>query len=295
MSSTFASMKKNRGSTLSKLREQVQKLEQPQDGGIDNRFWRPEVDKAGNGSAVIRFLPSPKGEDSAFVRIWEHAFQGPGGWYIERSLSTLGQPDPVGEYNAELWAKGSDALKDQVRKQKRTLRYIANIQVLKHSARPSDEGQVFLYKFGKKIFDKLKDKMQPEFEGEEAMDPFNFWEGANFKLRIRKVDQYPNYDKSEFDAPSPLSDDDAELEKIWSQQHSLQELLAPKNFKSYDELKVRLHRVLKIGAQAVATAEETEGVGAVASTSSPPWEEPAEGTEDASNALAFFKNLANKD
>lgn len=291
MSTTFASLKKNRESQLGKLREQVQKLEQPQEGGIDNRFWRPELDKAGNGSAVIRFLPSPPGEDSAFIRIWEHAFQGPGGWYIERSLSTLGQPDPVGEYNAELWSKGIDALKAQVRKQKRTLRYIANIYVIKHSARPDDEGKVFLYKFGKKIFDKLKDKMQPEFEGEEAMDPFNLWDGANFKLRIRKVDDYPNYDKSEFDSKSPLSDDDEELERIWKSEHSLQELLSEKHFKSYDELKVRLHRVLKLGAQAAPTAEDTANAGDAAANT-PPWEEPTEGNSD---ALSFFKQLAEKD
>lgn len=291
MSSTFASLKKNRGSQLTKLREQVQKMEAPQEGGIDNRFWRPELDKAGNGSAVIRFLPAPQGEEAAFVRIWEHAFQGPGGWYIERSLTTLGQPDPVSEYNAELWAKGIEALKEQVRKQKRTLRYITNIEVLKHSARPSDEGQVFLYKFGKKIFDKIKDKMQPEFEGEEAMDPFNLWEGANFKLRIRKQDNYPNYDKSEFDAAGPLSDNDEELERIWKSEYSLQELLTDKHFKSYDELKVRLHRVLKIGAQSTVSAEETASAGIVAD-STPPWEDTTENTGD---ALSFFRQLADKD
>lgn len=290
MSSTFASMKKNRGSQLGKLREQVQKLETPQEGGIDNRYWRPELDKAGNGSAVIRFLPSPQGEDSSFVRLWEHAFQGPGGWYIERSLSTLGQPDPVGEYNGELWAKGVESLKDQVRKQKRTLRYVANIYVVKHTARPEDEGKVFLYKFGKKIFDKLKDKMQPEFEGEEAMDPFNLWEGANFKLRIRKVENYPNYDKSEFDSPSPLFEDDEKMEAIWKQEHSLKEILDPKNFKSYDELKIRLHRVLKLGANPQQVAEETASAGPAADQS-PPWEEP----KDSGDTLSFFKQLADKD
>ena len=289
---TFASMKKNRGSQLGKLREEVQKLEQPQAGGVDNRYWRPELDKAGNGSAVIRFLPSPEGEDSAFIRLWEHAFQGPGGWYIERSLTTLGQQDPISEYNAELWSKGVEALKEQVRKQKRTLRYVANIYVVKHPGRPDDEGKVFLYKFGKKIFDKLKDKMQPEFEGEEAMDPFNMWEGANFKLRIRKVENYPNYDKSEFDTPAPLLPDDDALESIWKSQYSLKEIIDPKNFKSYDELKIRLQRVLKLGAAPQQAAEDTQSAGPAAD-SSPPWSEPSDG--DNSDAMSFFKQLADKD
>ena len=197
----FADLKKNRTDSFSKLNDQLQKLNQGYNND-DGNFWKPEVDKAGNGYAVLRFLPAPGGEDMPFVRIYDHGFQGPGGWYIENSLTTLGQKDPVSEYNRELWNSGHDADKETVHKQKRKLSYYSNIYVVKDPTNPQNEGKVFLFKYGKKIFDKIMEAMQPEFEDETPINPFDFWEGADFKVKIRKVDGYWNYDKSEFSRPA---------------------------------------------------------------------------------------------
>ena len=213
-------------------------------GSGDDRLWKPEVDKAGNGYAVIRFLPAPDGEELPWAKLYTHAFQGTGGWFIENSLTTLGQKDPVSEYNSLLWNNGTDAGKDAARKQKRKLTYISNIYVVKDPANPQNEGKVMLYKYGKKIFDKLTAAMQPEFEDEEAIDPFDFWQGANFKLKAKNVAGYRNYDSSEFAAQSALLDDDDAMEGIWKKQFSLEEFVAPDQFKSYDELKTRLDYVL---------------------------------------------------
>lgn len=241
----FKSLKKNSKSNFQALTAQLNKLN-PQGPQEDNRFWKPTVDKANNGYAVIRFLPAPKDEDIPFVRIWDHGFQGPGGWYIEKSLTTLGHKDPVSEYNSQLWASGIEANKDLVRKQKRRLSFISNIYVVKDPGNPANEGKVFLYQYGKKIFDKIEAAMNPEtaYEDDQAINPFDFWEGANFKLKIRNVEGYRNYDSSMFESPSPLSEDDDVLESVWKQQHGLQEFVDPKNFKSYDELKAKLNRVL---------------------------------------------------
>lgn len=244
----FSSLKKNRTKSLEKLNAQLEKISaksysDPNEG----KFWKPTRDKAGNGFAVIRFLPAPQGEEMPFVRVWDHGFQGPTGlWYIENSLTTLGQDDPVSEFNSKLWNSGVESDKEQARKQKRRLKYVANIYVLKDPANPENEGKVFLYAFGKKIFDKLNDLMNPTFEDEDPVNPFDLWEGANFRLKIRQFEGYPNYDKSEFDAPEPLFDDDEKLEETWKSQHSLQDLLDPKNFKSYAELKTKLYRVLAL-------------------------------------------------
>ena len=242
---SFANLKKQSklGSLTAKLVKEVEKMNNNGASG-DDRFWKLEVDKSGNGYAVIRFLPAPDKEDLPFVKLYSHAFQGPGGWYIENSLTTLGQKDPVSEYNSQLWNNGTDAGKELARKQKRKLTYIANIYVVKDPANPENEGQVFLYKFGKKIFDKLTAAMQPEFEDEEAIDPFDFWQGANFKLKAKNVAGYRNYDSSEFAAPSPLLDDDDAMEAIWKKQSSLEEFSAASQFKTYDELKTRLEYVL---------------------------------------------------
>ena len=213
-------------------------------GGGDDRLWKPEMDKTGNGYAVIRFLPAPDGEDLPWAKMYSHAFQGPGGWYIENSLTTNGGKDPVSEYNRELWNSGNEADKDTVRKQKRKLSYYANIYVVQDKANPQNEGQVFLYKFGKKIFDKIMEAMQPEFEDEEPINPFDFWQGANFKLKLKKVAGYWNYDSSEFDRVSPLLDDDDALEAIWKKQYSLTALTAPDQFKDYEQLEKRLKMVL---------------------------------------------------
>jgi hypothetical protein len=214
-------------------------------GSGDDRLWKPEVDKAGNGYAVVRFLPAPEGEDLPWAKMYTHAFQGPGGWYIENSLTTLGQKDPVSELNSQLWNSGIDSDKEVARKQKRKLSYYANIYVVKDPANPHNEGQVFLYKFGKKIFDKVMSAMQPEFEDEDPINPFDFWAGADFKIKIKKVAGYWNYDSSEFARPGTLGDlDDSELEEIWKKEYSLAELTAPEQFKSYEDLKKRLNYVL---------------------------------------------------
>lgn len=260
MAETFASLRKSSKSQLEKLASDLQKMSGPQANTSqeDGRFWKPEVDKTGNGYAVIRFLPAPKGEDVPFIRIFDHAFQGPTGqWYIEKSLTTHGENDPVSEHNKELWATGIKANQDQVRKQKRRLSFISNIYVVSDPKHPENEGKVFLYRYGKKIFDKLSAAMDPEFEDETPINPFDLWEGANFKLKIRKVEGYQNYDKSEFDTPGPLADDDSEMERVWKQEHSLQPFLDRSNFKSYDELKTRLNKVLGLDGSAAPAVKRT--------------------------------------
>jgi len=242
---SFSDLKKQSklGNLTAKLVKEVEKMN-TSGSSADERFWKLECDKANNGYAVIRFLPAPDGEDLPFVKLYSHAFQGTGGWYIENSLTTLGQKDPVSELNSQLWNNGTDAGKELARKQKRKLTYISNIYVVKDPANPENEGKVFLFKYGKKIFDKLTAAMQPEFEDEEAIDPFDFWQGANFKLKAKNVAGYRNYDSSEFAAPSALLDDDEALEGVWKKQYSLAELVAADQFKSYDELKKRLDYVL---------------------------------------------------
>jgi hypothetical protein len=243
---SLSDLRKSRGGFDSLMKE-VEKIANPQSEsrGADDRYWQPEVDKAGNGYAVIRFLAPPKGEELPWVRVWNHGFKGPSGkWYIENSLTTLGKADPVSEYNTELWNSGSEANKEIARQQKRKLSYITNILIVKDPAHPENEGKVFLYKFGKKIFDKIKDVAEPQFEDEKPINPFDFWEGANFKLKIRNVEGYRNYDKSEFDSISSISDSDDAIEAIWNKQHSLTQFLDEKHFKSYDELKKKFEMVM---------------------------------------------------
>jgi len=310
MTTSFSALKKARTSSFDKLNSQLQKMTSPINGSGDEDYWKLEVDKAGNGYAVIRFLPAPKGEDMPFVRMWDHGFQGPGGWYIENSLTTLGQDDPVSEYNSKLWNDdGSNAAKDQVRKQKRRLSFHSNIYVVKDSANPQNEGKVFKYKFGKKIFDMLNDAMNPQYEDETPINPFDFWEGADFKLKARNVEGYRNYDKSEFSSPAPLSNSDGEslsdekLEEIWGQQHPLQEIVDPKNFKSYDELKAKMYKVLGLDGSSHAptnTAEdddvEMDFTPKFKERSAPAMEEtpsPAFSTSNGDDdSLDFFKSLA---
>ena len=257
---SFSQMKKNSQSQFEAAQAALQKLTAPATGPQeDARFWKPEVDKAGNGFAVIRFLPAPSEEDVPFVRIWDHAFKGPGGWYIEKSLTTLGEKDPVSEYNSDLWNNvATEAAKKQVREQKRRLSFVSNIYVVKDPSHPENEGKVFLYRYGKKIFDKLNAAMNPEFEDEQPLNPFDLWEGANFKLKIRKVEGYQNYDKSEFDTPGALLDDDGELEAVWKSEHPLQPFLDRSNFKSYDELKGRLYKALGLDGSPARTQTRAE-------------------------------------
>ena len=270
-------------------------------GGADDRFWSPTVDKGGNGYAVIRFLPAPPNEDFPFVRIFDHGFQGPGGWYIENSLTTLGKPDPVSEYNSKLWNSGIEANKEIARKQKRRLHYISNVYIVQDSGNPDNEGKVFLYKYGKKIFDKLNEAMNPQFADEEAVNPFDLWAGANFKLKIRNVEGYRNYDKSEFDKAGPLFNEDDAMEAVWKKEHSLQSFLDASNFKSYDELQAKLTKVLgekTVSASSVVRAEETDipwdEEDAPKQKSKPAPEYAAASDDDDDESLEFFKNLANK-
>ena len=291
---SFSSLKKQSslGSLTSKLVKEIEKTSTTR-GGADERLWKPELDKSGNGYAVVRFLPAPDGEDLPWAKVYSHAFQGPGGWYIENSLTTIGGKDPVSEYNRDLWNSGNDSDKDVVRRQKRKLSYYSNIYVVKDPVNPHNEGGVFLFKFGKKIFDKLTAAMQPEFEDETPINPFDFWAGANFKLKIRKVDGYWNYDKSEFDAPAPLLDDDDALEAVWKKEYSLADFTAQSNFKSYDDLERRLKSVLgQKKAQAPRFDEEledeSEGRGAAA-------QQVATATTvdaDEDDALSYFQKLA---
>jgi hypothetical protein len=243
--SNFANLKKQSslGSLTEKLVKQVEKMSTTS-SGADERLWKPEVDKTGNGFAVLRFLPAPDGEDLPWAKMYSHAFQGNGGWYIENSLTTIGGKDPLGEYNRELWNTGSETNKEIVRKQKRKLNYYSNIYVVKDPTNPSNEGKVFLFKYGKKIFDKIMEAMQPEFEDESPINPFDFWVGANFKLKIVKKDGYWNYDKSEFDRVGPLLDDDDAMEAIWKKEYSLNAITAPDQFKSYEDLERRMNMVL---------------------------------------------------
>ena len=254
---SFAQLKRNRGSQFEALTKEFNKLSStgPTE---DTRFWKPHLDKAGNGSAVIRFLPAPAGEDNPMVRYFDHAFKGPGGWYIEKSLTTLGEKDPVSEYNSVLWNSGIESQKELARKQKRKLNFVSNILVIKDPANPANEGHVFLYKYGKKIFDKINDQMFPQFEDQQKVNPFDFWEGANFRLRIRKDGPFPNYDKSEFDKPSPISSIDDELEVLWKKQHPLLPLIDRSEFKSYEELKARLDKVLSGAVSAPVKPQVSE-------------------------------------
>lgn len=232
-------------SNISSLIDEYNKQTTPETKSFDDdRFWKPELDKSGNGYAVIRFLPAPKGEDIPCQRMFTHSFQGPGGWYIENSLTTINKNDPVGEMNRRLWNSGSEADKETARRQKRKLSYYTNIYVVADPKHPEHEGKVCLYKFGKKIFDKVMEAMQPQFDDEEAINPFDLWKGANFKLKIRKVDGFWNYDKSEFDAVTPLLDTDAALEKVYDAEYPLKPFHEESNFKSYVELKEKMERVL---------------------------------------------------
>ena len=300
---SFASLKKasQAGNTFEKLTREIEKINQPQTTGADERLWKPELDKSGNGYAVIRFLPSPDGEDMPWAKIWSHSFKGPGGqWYIENSLTTIGKDDPVSELNRELWNSGRDADKATARTQKRKLSYYSNIYVVSDPVHPENEGIVFLYKYGKKIFDKLVEAMQPAFADETPLDPFNLWEGADFKLKIRKVDGYWNYDKSEFAAPATLGGfDDATLEETWKKSYSLNEFEAAKNFKTYEALQARLSLVLGTRPAPVVVDESQEQVRpdnwgkevtdfrekAVA----------ASPVADEGNTLSYFQSLAEED
>ena len=286
-----------RSNSLDKLLNAVKEDNAPQEkkSYVDERLWKPELDKSGNGYAVIRFLPSPEGEDLPWAKVWNHAFQGPTGqWYIENSLTTIGQKDPVSEYNSKLWNSGVESDKEIARKQKRKLQYFSNILVVSDPKHPENEGRVMLFRYGKKIFDKMMEAMQPAFEDETPINPFDFWEGAEFKLKIRKVDGFWNYDKSEFSAPSPIADDESKIESIWKSQHSLAEKLDASNFKSYDELSTRFHAVIS-GTTTVGNVSEEMDDEPVATpvVDTKPVESPTTSQEEEDDTMDYFSKLAN--
>ena len=293
---SFSDLKEKAGN-FEKLQAELEKVNNPVTSFADDRFWKPELDKSGNGYAVIRFLPQPSGETLPWCKIWSHAFNGPGGWYIENSLTTLGpqKKDPVSEYNTELWNSGVEANKDVARKQKRILKYYSNVLVVSDPKHPENEGKVFLYRFGKKIFDKIGEVMDPQFEDESPMNPFDFWEGANFKLKVRKVDGFWNYDKSEFEAPSAVLDgDDAKLEEFYDNKlYSLTQFLTVDNFKSYDELKEKFNRVIT-GSSVSGTVEKFTTKTKPVETA-PVVEDTTPTASDDDETLSYFAKLADED
>jgi len=298
---SFENLKRNRDQ-ISKL---VQAVESTGGGEkksyADERFWKPTVDKAGNGYAVLRFLPASEGSELPWARYWDHGFKGPTGlWYIENSLTSIGQPDPVGELNSRLWNSGIEADKETARAQKRRLHYVTNVLVMSDPSNPTNEGKVFLYKFGKKIFDKIMDSMQPDFADETPVNPFDFWEGADFKLKIRQVEGYRNYDKSEFASPSALYDaDESRLESVYNQLHNLSEFTDPKNYKTYDELKAKLMRVLGEAETAGAyTVKQETMINEPVAAPQPVVHEPVTAEQVSSeddDTMSYFARLANED
>ena len=296
---SFQNLKRNRDQ-ISKL---VQAAENAGGGNTerksydDERIWKPTVDKAGNGYAVLRFLPAAEGQDLPWARYWDHAFKGPTGlWYIENSLTSIGQADPVGEMNSRLWNTGIDSDKDKARSQKRRLHYVTNVLVVQDPSNPANEGKVFLYKFGKKIFDKIMDVMQPQFADEQPINPFDFWEGADFKLKIRNVEGYRNYDKSEFSSQSALYDgDDNRLESLYSQLYNLNEFVDPKNYKSYDELKQKLERVLGEASMAGAATIKQKSMMNDPAPALEPVTADQMNVADTDDTMSYFAKLANED
>ena len=305
----FKDMKSASGSNYQSLASEMDKMAKKSESYKDDRMWKAETDKTGNGYAEIRFLPAPDGEDLPWARIWNHGFRGPGGWYIENSLTTIGLKDPVSEMNSQLWASGSDDDKKIARDRKRKLSYISNILVVSDPKNPQNEGKVFLFRYGKKIFEKIQEAMNPQFQDEKPMNPFDFWNGATFKLKIRQVEGYTNYDRSEFAAPSAvLGGDDAALEKLWKKEFSLKEFTDPKSFKTYEELKTRLRDVLGDNIRA-STSEnaykggaekasfDDEDVAPVVKKAAPQSKKPVKEStdDDTEDALSYFEKLASED
>ncbi len=294
---SFADFKKRSQSGISDLTNKLEKMDK-KESYKDDRFWRPELDSSSNGYAVVRFLPACEGEDLPWAKYYSHGFQGPGGWYIENSRTTLGEKDPVSEMNSQLWNSGVESDKDIARSRRRRTNYVSNIMVVSDPANPENEGKVYLYRFGQKIFNKIKEAMQPEFQDEEPINPFDFWGGADFKLKIRKVSGFINYDKSEFATPTTLieGNDDA-LERLWKQQYPLNEFVDPDKYKTYDELKTRLNDV--IGGDIRATADGSETATAESVSIPEPKVSVSETSDndgdDASDALSYFEKLASED
>ena len=296
----FATLKNNRSKSIESLTEELNKINTKYQND-DDKYWQPTVDKAGNGQAIIRFLPPPGDEKAPFIRYWEHGFKGPGGWYIEKSLTTLGENDPCAEHNNTLWESGRESDKKIARDQKRKLYYVSNIYVVSDPANPENDGKVFLFKYGKKIFDKINDLMNPAFEGDEKINPFDLWDGCNFRLRIRKVEGYRNYEKSDFAGKTPLLEDDDEMKVVWESENPLQPIIAPDKFKTYDALKARLDKVLKINTATKSDNSDSKPDSSSkfksTKSSSPPWESsnPEDDEDDSEDTTNFFKKLREGD
>ena len=292
---SFEAMKKKSNNSDALIQKLTSLDDQTKNAYRDDRFWRPTVDDAGTGQAIIRFLPEPPGEDNPYVLYYSHAFQGPGGWYIENSRTTIGEKDPVSEMNTRLWNSGSQANKDLVsQKYKRKKNYVTNILVVDDPACPENNGKIFLYRYGMKIHQKIQDAMKPEFSDEEAIVPFDFWKGANFRVRIRKVAGYLNYDKSEFDSMSELFDgDDDRLKKLWEGEHSLNEFIDPTTYKSYDELKNRLDVVL--GNSAPRTTAESTTLSEEFEDETPQYASNVSAPSEDDDALSYLERLAQED
>ena len=295
-------LRKMRNSDFGKISSEFEKIANPQSESKsyqDDRFWKLEADKAGNGTATIRFLPTAEGDELPWVKIFSHGFQGPTGkWYIENSLTTIGENDPVGELNSRLWNTGNEADKETARKQKRKLSYVANVLIVSDPKHPENEGKVKLFKFGKKIFDKIMDKARPTFEDETPVNVFDLWAGADFKLRMRKVDGYPNYDQSAFQEPSAITEDEDEMLTIVNSQHKLSEFLDRKNFKTYEELSRKLASVLDgsgsttPSAASLSSEDDDEPVRQVKATSTKSKVTVASSDDNDDEAMSFFKKIA---
>jgi hypothetical protein len=301
---SFNTLKKNSAAAINKLVSAAEKIGEKKSYG-DDSFWAPTVDKAGNGYAVIRFLPTKEGEDLPWVQYWDHGFKGSttGRWYIENSLTTLGQNDPVSEANTVLWNSGNDDDKALARERKRRLHYVSNILVISDSSNPENDGKQFKYKYGKKIYDKIIDVMQPQFADEKPVNPFDFWAGANFKLKIRNVEGYRNYDKSEFDSVSALFDgDEKKLEAVYDSLYALADIVAPANFKTYAELKTKFNAVIGQGevesqystAERVSLEDTLDAVTSKTVSESEPASVASSDSDGEDDTLGYFAQLAQK-
>lgn len=293
---------KDSSSSFDLLNSELQKVSSPQGGGVqDERFWKPEVDKAGNGYAIIRFLPAAEGESVPFVRYYNHAFQGPGGaWYIENCLTTIGKDDPVTESNSVLWNTNIESNKALARERKRNTNYVSNIYVVEDPSNPENNGKVFLFRYGKKIFDKINDAIKPKFADQIKMNPFDIFKGANFRLRISKVDGYRSYQDSIFDPVAPLHPDEAVMEAIYNQEYPLQPFIAADQFKDYDVLKAKFLRVINSVAddnkplgEDFATPKFNREAAPSVGTVAAPVSSPTLG-EDNKSSLDYFQKLVEK-
>jgi hypothetical protein len=294
---SFSDFKKKSKNSIEQLAKKLEEDIGTKKNYKDDRFWRPELDKTGSGYAVIRFLPAGENEDIPWAKTYTHAFKGKGGWYIENCPTAIEQKCPVCEINNELWNSGIESDKNIARDRKRKLSYISNILVVSDPANPQNDGKVFLFKYGKKIFDKIQEAMKPDFQDEKPVNPFDLWGGSNFRMKIRNVAGYTNYDKSEFDSPSSLFDgDDKKLEALWNKLYPLKEFTDPSNFKSYDELKKKVHNVLGANIRDTSSEDTTveddmdEPVAPKPSTKKKSSPEP----DDDMDAMSYLEKLANE-